>query len=121
MTEWLSGLDKNKVFLNLKLKQKKGILVEDHYFFDVTKNLELPEAKVTTQIKKTTEGIELTLKSKTLAKDVFIEIPIQGVRFTDNFFDLLPGEKKIVSLSLEGRSKEIQNTEVKINHIKNTY
>lgn len=121
LTEWLSGLDKNKVFLNLKLKQKKGILVEDHYFFDVTKNLELPEAKVTTQIKKTTEGIELTLKSKTLAKDVFIEIPIQGVRFTDNFFDLLPGEKKIVSLSLEGRSKEIQNTEVKINHIKNTY
>lgn len=42
---------------------------------------------------------ELTLKSNQLARDVFIEIPVQGVRFSDNFFDLLPGVTKKVTVS----------------------
>ncbi|WP_293524991.1 glycoside hydrolase family 2 protein [Prevotella sp.] len=32
----------------------------------------------------------MTLKTDRLARDIFIEVPVQGVRFTDNFFDLLP-------------------------------
>ena len=51
------------------------------------------------------DSIEMTLKTDKLARDIFIEVPVQGVRFTDNFFDLLPGQrKKIVITSPEGHS-----------------
>lgn len=45
-------------------------------------------------MKQTDGKCELTLFSSTLAKDLFIEIPLQGARYSDNFFDLLPGERK---------------------------
>ena len=34
-----------------------------------------------------------------LARDVFVEVPLQGARFSDNFFDLLPGETKRITVS----------------------
>ena len=47
----------------------------------------------------------MTLKTDKLARDIFVEVPVQGVRFTDNFFDLLPGQrKKIPITSPEGDS-----------------
>ena len=53
------------------------------------------------------DSIEMTLKTDKLARDIFIEVPVQGVRFTDNFFDLLPGQrKKIVITSTEGHSQK---------------
>ena len=40
-----------------------------------------------------------------MARDLFLEVPVQGVRFTDYFFDLLLGQrKKIVITSPEGHS-----------------
>lgn len=37
---------------------------------------------------------ELTLFSPALAKDVFIEIPLQGARFSDNFSTFFPENVK---------------------------
>ena len=55
------------------------------------------------KIRKKDGAYELTLKSKQLARDVFVEIPVQGIRFSDNFFDLLPGvPKKILVTSADG-------------------
>jgi beta-mannosidase len=55
-----------------------------------------------------------------LAKDLFIELPIQGARFSDNFFDLLPGEKKRVVIT----SPEIKagtNYDIRLRHLRETY
>lgn len=58
-------------------------------------------------MKKKNGAYELTLKSDQLARDVFIEIPVQGVRFSDNFFDLLPGvSRKILVTSGDGCALE---------------
>ena len=62
----------------------------------------------------------MTLSSSKLAKDVFIQIPVQGARFSDNFFDLLPGEnKKITITSPDIKKGEQQNITVK--HVRDTY
>ena len=59
---------------------------------------------------------EVTLSSKQLARDIFIEIPFQGARFSDNFFDLLPGQtKKIVITSDE--IKKGEPVALKIRHL----
>lgn len=48
---------------------------------------------------------EVTLSARQLARDVFIEIPVQGARFTDNFFDLLPGQTKKVIITSDKLKK----------------
>ena len=62
----------------------------------------------------------LTLLSPALAKDVFIEITLQGARFSDNFFDLLPGERKTVVIT-SPQIKKGEEIHLTIKHIRETY
>ena len=74
-------------------------------------------AKVSYKVKQMDGKCEVTLSTKQLARDIFIEIPVQGARFTDNFFDLLPGQtKKIVITSDE--IKKGAPVELKLRHLK---
>ncbi len=61
----------------------------------------------------------LTVKSKELAKDLFIEVPVQGARFSDNFFDLLPGEIKVVIIKSD-KLKKNDNFNIKIHQLSDT-
>lgn len=108
-------------FLSLTLKEKSGHKVaEEVYFFEPTKNLNLPQASVSYKVKQRNGSCELTLTSSQLAKDVFIQVPIQGARFSDNFFDLLPGETKKVTISSPSLNKE-GKLDITIKHVRETY
>ena len=113
--------DLRSSFMQLTLKDKSGHTVaETVYFFEKTKDLLLPETTITYKMKQTDGKCELTLLSPALAKDVFIEIPLQGARFSDNFFDLLPGERKTVIIT----SPDIKKGEelpLGLKHIRETY
>ena len=101
---WLSPEEQQRCFMQLTLKDKAGnTLAETVYFFRKTKDLLLPETTVSCKMKQKDGMCELTLFSPALAKDVFIEIPLQGARFSDNFFDLLPGERKTVVITSKER------------------
>ena len=104
--------------LLMTLKDQKGkVLSEEIYYFNYPKDQELPEAQVRYKIKQWNGKCEVTLSTKQLARDIFIEIPYQGARFSDNFFDLLPGQtKKIVITSDEIKKTEPVN--LKIRHLK---
>ena len=92
--------------LHFTLKAKKGAtLADDVFYFAYPKDQKLPEANIETSVRRRGDAIEMTLKTDKLARDNFVEVPVQGVRFTDNFFDLLPGQrKKITITSPEGHS-----------------
>ena len=47
----------------------------------------------------------VTLSARQLARDVFIEIPVQGAKCTDNFCDLLPGQTKKVIMTSDKLNK----------------
>ncbi len=104
--EFLSKQDAATSFLRFTLKAKNGAsLADEVFYFAYPKDQKLPEARIETSVKKRGEAIEMTLKADKLARDIFIEVPVQGVRFSDNFFDLLPGQrKKITITSPEGYS-----------------
>lgn len=104
--EFLSKQDAATSFLRFTLKAKNGAALADEvFYFAYPKDQKLPEARIETSVKKLGEAIEMTLKTDKLARDIFIEVPVQGVRFSDNFFDLLPGQrKKITITSPEGYS-----------------
>lgn len=92
--------------LHFTLKDKNGVtLADDVFYFAYPKDQKLPEANIETSVRRRGDAIEMTLKTDKLARDIFVEVPVQGVRFTDNFFDLLPGQrKKITMTSPEGHS-----------------
>lgn len=118
--EAYAGLAVNpaNTLLLMTLKSQKGeVLSEEIYYFNYPKEQELPETQIQCKVKEMDGKCEVTLSAKQLARDVFVEIPCQGARFTDNFFDLLPGQtKKIVITSDEIKKGESVN--LKIRHLK---
>ena len=106
-------------FLLMTLKNKKGeVLSEETFYFNFAKDQDLPKADIRYKVKQMDGKCEITLSSKQLARDVFIEIPkqsdsnsltvssLQGARFSDNFFDLLPGQTKKVVVTSEELMKD---------------
>lgn len=77
-----------------------------HYFVK-PKELKLKKNKIENEIqienKKTPEGFSITLFSKVLQKNVFLEADGKGT-FEDNYFDLLPNEPKTILFSTESQT-----------------
>lgn len=118
---WVDETKRNTCFLLLALRDRSGREVaRDVHYFVPTKELDLPQTAVRCKLKVADGSCEVTLSSPKLAKDVFVQIPYQGARFTDNFFDLLPGEtRKIVITSPE--IKKNGKPEITLRHIRETY
>lgn len=112
---------RKNTFLSLVLKDRQGReLNRQLFYFEHPKFLNLPETEVKQKVRYEDGYCEVTLTSKALAKDVFIEIPVQGARFSDNFFDLLPGvSRKIRIVSPLLKKQEPQ--EIKVKHLRQTY
>lgn len=121
LDEWADEGQRKECYLLLSLKDRQGReIARDIHYFVPTKDLNLPRAVVKSKLKVSDGRCEVTLSSSKLAKDVFVQIPYQGARFTDNFFDLLPGEtRKIVITSPEIRKGVVP--EISIKHIRETY
>lgn len=87
-------LDKNKIFLKVFLKNNnKKIITENVRFFAKPKDLKLTQPTI--KIKKISER-EIEISTDVLAKDVYL---MGETHFSDNFFDLLPGETKRIKMS----------------------
>ena len=121
INEILTTEQRKNTYIQLLLTDKAGkVLNEQIYFINKTKDLNLPNATISVKTQYKSGCCELTISTDKLAKDVFIEIPIQGARFSDNFFDLEPGITKKILISSPQINK---NSFYKINikHIRQTY
>ena len=110
--------DPSNTLLLMTLKNQKGqVLSEEIYYFKYPKEQNLPKAQIRYKVKQQDGKCEITLSTKQLARDIFIEIPIQGARYTDNFFDLLPGQTKKITITSD-QIKKVEPVEFKIRHLK---
>lgn len=102
----LAGRDSATTFMHMVVKSKKGeVLSDEIYYFAHPKDQLLPKTPLQWQVKQKKGYCEVTVKADKLARDIFIEVPVQGVRFSENFFDLLPGQKKkVIITSPDGKS-----------------
>ena len=102
----LAGRDSATTFMHMVVKSKKGeVLSDEIYYFAHPKDQLLPKTPLQWQVKQKKGYCEVTVKADKLARDIFLEVPVQGVRFSDNFFDLLPGQKKkVIITSPDGKS-----------------
>ncbi|MEZ4802891.1 MAG: glycoside hydrolase family 2 protein [Gelidibacter sp.] len=66
-----------------------------YYYFSRPKDLQLQISDIEKTITRTDTGFTIELYSETLQKDVFLYTDTKG-HFSDNYFDLLPHERKVI-------------------------
>ena len=100
----LKGLDTTKVVLSCQLQQPDGtVLATNTHYFAAPKQINLPPSAIKATWKMLTDStFQLTLKSKTLARDINLTLAASDGFFEDNYFDLLPGEVKTVTFRSAG-------------------
>jgi len=85
--------DLNHLLLEVRLLSDDTLTARAIHYFVSPKTLDLPEAKVNYLIKATMDGFKVTLTTNKLAKNVFLNIDDTDGFFSDNYFDMLPGDK----------------------------
>ncbi|MCO6493342.1 MAG: glycoside hydrolase family 2 protein [Phaeodactylibacter sp.] len=91
--------DKTRMYLRGRLLQEGTVLHENLFYFVPPKELALPgEPRISTQVKSTGIGqYELRLRPETLVKNAFLQFEESEGFFSDNYFDLQPGEEKVLT------------------------
>lgn len=108
-SDWLSRCDKQHSGLVATLKEDGKIVSRKTLLLDKEKNLKLPKAKLKTIISVKGNTLELKIKTDKYARLVKAECSKTHLPFSDNFFDLLPGEEKVITMTLNDgmNAKEI--------------
>jgi beta-mannosidase len=93
--ELVGNMDTTQIVFSVKLIKGDKMLASNVCYFSEPKDLKLPKSEVTKTCKETADGYSITLTTDKLVKDLYLETDLNG-RFSDNCFDMLPGEKVTV-------------------------
>ncbi|AIQ50748.1 beta-mannosidase [Paenibacillus sp. FSL R7-0331] len=96
LAELMAGLDAKQVVLAASLLAEDGTLLErkEHYFA-AAKELTLEQPVLTVAEVPGSGGLSFTVSTDVLARGVYLTAEQEGI-FSDNYFDLLPGQVKTV-------------------------
>jgi len=83
---------KNDLLLSVKVMKGNSVICDNILYFDYWKNLKFPEPEIKYDIEKKDSSFEIQLSSSLLSKNVFLDLPGHKGFFSDNFFDIIPGE-----------------------------
>ncbi|QUL58006.1 hypothetical protein KDC22_04340 [Paenibacillus tritici] len=79
----------------------RQMLERKEHYFAAAKDISLSKPVITVTEVPGSAGKSFTLSSDVLARGVHLTVEEEGI-FSDNFFDLLPGEPKTVEFLLRG-------------------
>ncbi len=91
----IAGVSKEDQVLVGTLYAGDTMVAQQLFYFVSPKNLNLQQAEPSCQIKPVKNGYKIEISAGRLLKNIGLFIPHEG-HFSDNFFDLLPGESKTV-------------------------
>ena len=96
--EILNPEDPTQTCLHMTLEKDDKTITENLFFYLPDKFIDFPQMQIKSEISQSAQNsYELKLTSDSVTKDVYIE-PIQNTAFSDNFFDLMPGRQKSVTI-----------------------
>jgi beta-mannosidase len=93
LDDLVKGMDKNKIVCYAQLRVDNKSIADNFYYFTDIKNLELPKPRI--RIKSDKDSI--IVSTDVFAKNIYLHCDKGDVTFSDNYFDLLPGQSKSVS------------------------
>ncbi len=100
----LAGKNK-EVFLLTEVLENGKRVSSNKQFFGVYKDLSLPRPHITFEVMPVRGGFKITLAADKFARAVYLSAPNHNGFFTDNYFDLIPGEKVEVLFRASDRTK----------------
>ncbi|WP_286923811.1 beta-mannosidase [Flavobacterium sp. UBA4197] len=100
----LARYNTKEIVLSVRLQLQDGSMKNALYYFEKNKDLLLPKPTITIQ-KKDVGTLEIT--TDVLAKN--IQLSAEGTHFSDNYFDLLPQEKRLIKMTGEGKLPDCKN------------
>ena len=87
--------------------------------FSLLKETELPDPELDVMVEKTGNGYNVTVSAKKFARAVWLTIDGTGHHFSDNYFDLLPGASRTVSVATD-LDKEEFIKQLRVKHLAQT-
>ncbi len=108
----LEDYDKRNIVFKASFLQGKESLSSNLYYFVPPKDLLLTAPNIKSTIVNSEKGFTIIeLSSEKLAKNVFLSIDEQKGFLSDNYFDLLPGEKVRVHFTVD---RKVENLSKKL-------
>ncbi len=86
---------RENIVLKAEIIENKNKLTQTHYCFAPTKKLALKKPKIEMNFFKIDEGHAIELTTNKFAKNIYLRTGKAGL-FDENYFDLVPGETKVV-------------------------
>ncbi|WP_100614262.1 beta-mannosidase [Confluentibacter citreus] len=120
---FLTAVDSTKVLLKAELlnTEDNTIITENIVYLSAFKNLNLPKPELTYSTTEANDYFIVTLKTKKLAKNVFLASG-SSHNFSDNYFDMLPNTEKTVSIKkTESETLEAFDAKIKVITLVDTY
>ncbi|HOA97007.1 MAG TPA: glycoside hydrolase family 2 protein [Acetivibrio saccincola] len=90
--------DKMETYLEYRLYTEKGIESEGTLLFVKPKHFLLKDPEIKAEITEKEDRYLISLTSKALAKYVELNIEGEDIIFMDNYFDLVPGNEKVIEI-----------------------
>lgn len=116
----LDGHKEEDAVVEIVFKNTGDTVLNRRLFYLVPpKKLALPRTEVRVLVNPVNEGYEITLHSAKLAKNVYLRSTADG-RFSDNYFDLLPGERRTVLFKTEQVLDDPKGA-FSVKHLQQTY
>ncbi|MFN8394262.1 MAG: glycoside hydrolase family 2 protein [Bacteroidia bacterium] len=102
-----SNFPRNSSLIEVVLHRGREVLSDDLAYFVAPKDMDLPDPDFSYKVTGHGESYRIDLQSTTLVKDIQIQVAdADGARFSENFFDLVPGRPKSVMLTIKGISSQ---------------
>ena len=112
LKDLLDGMDRSKILIYSSIHHNKELLSDNINYLYEPKDLDLSKPEIIKEIRVNDDSKTIiSLRSKTLAKDVFLTVDGASLKLSDNYFDLIPNiEKEII---IENDNVDLQNLEIK--------
>jgi beta-mannosidase len=106
------------ILLVSELSLNGEVTATNNLYFTSPKYLELPVSEIKTSLSRNTDGYTLEIESDKLVRNLYLQTPDAEARYSDNFFDLLPGKKMTVQISTAQLIDNSEITMISLNDLK---
>ncbi len=106
--EFLKKVQANKQLLVVELIENSAVISSNTLYFKPIKDVQLPKPEVKFEINSADGGYEITLNTNKLAKNLYMTIGDEEGFFSDNYFDLIPGQPVKVKLETKLAKEKLQ-------------